>query len=131
MPTRIEFGIVCDDARREDSGKLIFIGVYANNIVVPSFPAVLVLCFVIGVHVDVTTETNAKIRVILNDKELYGGNGKMTASLPGRHLFPLKNVLVELEQSGMLRFEMSVEDGDWQTVCEMPVGTHPISASST
>ncbi len=33
--------IICDDLRREDNGKLIFIGVYINTIVVPVVPFTL------------------------------------------------------------------------------------------
>ncbi|MBM4311025.1 MAG: hypothetical protein FJ119_08785 [Deltaproteobacteria bacterium] len=33
--------IICDDLRRENNGKLIFVGVYLDAIVVPSVPCVL------------------------------------------------------------------------------------------
>ena len=33
------FSLVCDEIRREDNGKLIMIGVYVGEILVPTFPA--------------------------------------------------------------------------------------------
>lgn len=35
--------LICDDIRREDNGKLMFLGIYTPNIVVPQLPAALSL----------------------------------------------------------------------------------------
>jgi hypothetical protein len=43
-------GIVCDDIRREDNGKEIIIGVYSGSIVVPQFPATLLLSLWVGLE---------------------------------------------------------------------------------
>lgn len=39
--TRGAFSVFCDDVREETSGKLIHIGVYGQDVLVPSFPALL------------------------------------------------------------------------------------------
>lgn len=39
--TRGAFSVFCDDVREETSGKLIYIGVYGQDVFVPSFPALL------------------------------------------------------------------------------------------
>lgn len=39
-PPRCLFTLVCDDVRREDTGKLLFVGVYLPDILVPHVPFV-------------------------------------------------------------------------------------------
>ena len=41
LVAKANYCVVCDDLRTEQSGKLIIIGVYTEDVVVPRFPAVL------------------------------------------------------------------------------------------
>jgi len=61
--------IFCDDVRREDGGKLSFMGIYPGNLVVSSFPATISkICIIVTVHTpsEQTFET-VKINVFNGD----------------------------------------------------------------
>ena len=42
MPLNQKYILVCDDVRREDTGKQLIIGLYTPNVVVTQLPATLV-----------------------------------------------------------------------------------------
>lgn len=46
-PLTIKAAIMCDEIRREDNGKGLFIGVYLGDVVVKAFPAALRLTWVL------------------------------------------------------------------------------------
>jgi hypothetical protein len=51
VPVDIKSAIICDDIRREDNGKMLFIGVYVGEILVAEFPIALRLTWVLfGKH---------------------------------------------------------------------------------
>lgn len=65
IPVDIRQVLVCDDIRREDNGKVLFIGTYVGSIQVLQFPATLRLCFWLqGRRVDSSRHTfNARFRL--------------------------------------------------------------------
>ena len=69
---RFMFSIVCDDVRHEASGKLSYIGVYRDTILVPSFPAILPkLYFVLTVRTIAEKPFKAlTFKVLADDAEL-------------------------------------------------------------
>ena len=69
---RFMFSIVCDDVRHEASGKLSYIGVYRDTLLVPSFPAVLPkLYFVLTVRTMADKPFKAlTFKVLADDNEL-------------------------------------------------------------
>jgi len=44
MALTLRATLICDEIRREDNGKLLFVGVYTPNLVVRQLPATLPLC---------------------------------------------------------------------------------------
>jgi hypothetical protein len=129
---RVLFGIVCDDVRREDNGKLVLIGVYGGSILVPSFPATVVLSLVLAVDVsNAPVDVNAKFQVLLGDQKILGGTGQIRAIGNGRHLFQIKNLLIEAPQAGLLTFQLSQDGGAWETACEYPFNLQAKTAPST
>ena len=117
---KFNFGFICDDCRREDNGKLMFIGAYGSSIIMPELGAVVVTV-IISLNVSESTDVATRFQVQLNEKPLISGAGRMKASTPGDHFFPIRNVLLDLKETGDLVFRLSIEDGDWQTICKMPV----------
>jgi hypothetical protein len=41
----VEYAFFCDDVRREDNGKFIFVGVYTQQLSIATFPQLLNLSF--------------------------------------------------------------------------------------
>lgn len=69
IKARSAFSIFCDDIRREDTGKMLFIGVYDNALLAPELPATLPS---LKVYLTVTTPVTQpfqtlKIICYLND----------------------------------------------------------------
>ena len=42
-PVKLDYAILCDDIRKEDNGKMMLIGIYSGDILVPTFPSKLPL----------------------------------------------------------------------------------------
>lgn len=126
---RAQFGFVCDDVRRENNGKLIFIGAYASDIVVPELPAALILTLVLRVEME--GEEALEIQVKMGDRVLRKGNGKIRSG-PGGQWVPIQSlVLDKLSTEGRLDFEVRIGDDDWKTVCSLPLRLmQPPSAAS-
>jgi hypothetical protein len=59
--------LVCDDIRTEDNGKPMLIGVYSGDILVPDFPANLVLALFIGIRLPVG-ETAIEVKLSVGNR---------------------------------------------------------------
>ena len=122
---KLRFGVLCDEIRREDNGKLIFIGVYGSNILVPAFPAALILALAVGAEVAEPVELSTTFQVTLGETTLVSGRGRMKASVAGNHVFPIRDILLEVPHAGDLHFQLKLGDGDWLTVCVQPIAVKP------
>lgn len=128
--SRAAMAIFCDDVRSEASGKLIVIGMYGNDIVVPNFPALLP-----QLHVLVTVWTRASnpfkrvvLRLLADEKilieetledqalaALFKQGEESAAEDSKSRLKLLRNIgispfLAESEQ--VLRVRIETEDGE-------------------
>jgi len=124
-PFQIVFALVCDDVRREDTGKLIFIGVYGENITVPKTPANLLVSVVAFLEVRQDFKAQAEIRVRMDDKVLVQApihldyqKGKATTSFA--------NVPVEIEKPGDVTFELLIRGEEGARVLK----TIPVTSAS-
>jgi hypothetical protein len=119
---KIRFGIVCDEVRREDNGKLLLIGVYSSSIIVQQLPAVLVLSLVLGVDNDKPAEAAMEFRVLLNEIQLRRGKGVLNVRSAGQNLIAIQSIPLEkIESEGLLDFQLRLRDRDWETVCSLPL----------
>lgn len=123
---RYAYSIFCDDIRTEDSGKQIFIGVYHDSLVVPSFP-ILLPSFCIYTSAHTRFERPFKMiatRIILNERvviedELPESVLESRPEIPDSHLadatlrFTVKRVMrlqpFILEGPGVLRVRVGTE----------------------
>jgi hypothetical protein len=64
--------VLCDDVRKEEGNKLSYMGIYAANIVLPSFPYTLPkLCFVMSIAACAELELPKSLTFrVLKDEEL-------------------------------------------------------------
>ena len=122
---RVRYGIVCDDARREDNGKIILIGIYGSNIVLQKIPAVLPLCTAIFYDADASIELPFTFRVLLGKEQLNDGNGKFNFSPARNGISLIPNIPLSITNEGMLKFEIRFERGAWQTIAALPVVVRP------
>jgi hypothetical protein len=116
-------GIVCDEVRREDNGKLILIGVYPSNIVVAELPAVLVLWLVLKLEATEPVDATFEFRVSLNGQQLRTGKGRIPIRTQGPSWIVLPSILLDkITTEGRLAFEVRTPgEESWMTACWLPL----------
>jgi hypothetical protein len=119
----VKSGIVCDLIRKEDNGKLIFIGVYAASIVAQAFPATFVLSCVALLDASNTGDFPIEFETLMDGKSQGVGTGTIGVSRTGMSLLPFQNIVLNNTSPGTLMFRMRELNKNWQTVVEIPVGT--------
>lgn len=119
----IHYAMICDEIRREDNGKLIFIGVYGSSINMPNMPAPLTVWFAVPIEARVVDEIAMEFRVKYNGEEVYKSSGAIRANEIGAGIVSLPNVLIaNVEKPGELCLEMREEGSRWKKIRSMPVG---------
>lgn len=101
----LECVIVCDDVRKEITNKDIIIGVYAGEIGVSVFPAMLSVAFWIEISGDVIGEQDVSLRIMLGRTQLTELNlhlnieriGYLSVAIPPINFPVAKEELLSLE----------------------------------
>ena len=108
--------VVCDDIRREASGKDILIGTYAGNIVVAQYPFKIRLAFWVEYQADRAGEHVIKLRVTYSGKA--PGEVTINAQIPesGTVTLPLTGLEVNGDAAGELTIDHLSDEQDWQRV---------------
>jgi hypothetical protein len=114
MPITSKYTIVCDDVRREDNGKLILLGVYADKMIVAQFPITLpTLTFLCALQSNETVEqTPLKYRLenTASGEVIISGEAVL-AGLPGpghgTAIFRLTNLTIP--SPGKYQFILELE----------------------
>ena len=126
MPrVRFEAGIVCDDIRIENNGKLIAIGIYGVDIRLPEIPSGTTLSFlVVGTAIE-DGDIKIEFRAQVNDSpvlKIEAGAGVRG----GRLMIPVSNVPIVLNQEGRMVLEArNIGEKDWQNIGELVIGRAP------
>ncbi|MFO1113035.1 MAG: hypothetical protein U1E38_01205 [Rhodospirillales bacterium] len=128
MPLSLRYGIVCEDIRREDNGKLILIGVFARDIGISNFPASLVLALCVSMEVDEPGDFEIEFQFLFRDEISIQGKTSITINDPGLGMiviprFPIENITGE----GGISFRFRQAGSEWQTVASLPI----VSRAST
>ena len=115
--------IICDDVRREHTGKHIIIGVYPDNILVPEFPATVMLCIWAQFLPDEIGEKSIEIRITQNKKELARGGGKIVIrdvdqSITGA----ISGLVMTIDDKGPLEFQYREGATRWRAMKRLGVG---------
>ncbi|RTL63702.1 MAG: hypothetical protein EKK41_22925 [Hyphomicrobiales bacterium] len=122
----LKYGLLCDEVRREDNGKLFFIGAYGPSILVAAFPATLVLSLVLAVDVDGPCESTLEFIISLNGTEYRKGKGALLLGTKGRNMAIIGGIPLEgLGGPGALTFQVKIGEGSWQTALEIALDLKP------
>jgi hypothetical protein len=120
-PLEISFAIVCDDVRREDNGKLILIGVYGENIVLPQIPAPMVLCVVLFIETKEEFRTQGTFRARMEDQILAEAPINLDYK-KGKGIVSYSGIPVAIQKAGNLTFELEVQgEGKARILKTIPV----------
>jgi hypothetical protein len=107
--------LICDDVRREDNGKLILIGVYHEGIVVPGYPATVLMRVVCNGEVIEAGSYKVSYRIEDSDGGVLFrtdqiGSPEMNLS-PGRFLFAWEAMIV-LTKNTVIRVVDASDPGE-------------------
>jgi hypothetical protein len=120
----VRAGVVCDFVRREDNGKLIFIGVYSENIVPNKFPATLILTCVGIVYAPEPVRSDIEVRVLFDGESKQTVDGSIEVHKAGVLFLPIPNIrLKDLAGPGTLSFQIREREKHWQTMMDIEVGS--------
>ena len=122
-PKKIEYAIVCDDVRREDNGKLIIIGAYASDILIPSRSANLRLTILVAVRSETEHQSLVKIRVMQDSKQIYEMKEELKISVAAQDISSISIVGMPIpaEIGKTLDFQIRFDQGRFRSACKLNV----------
>ena len=118
--------LLCDDIRREASGKLLLVGTYSGDLLVATIPAVIPLCVLLLAPIARPGRARLEFRFMGGETMLAAGDFSADAAVedPGA-LLPLGPFPVPLQTNGPLHFEVRHEAGEWARLGTWRVGLAP------
>jgi hypothetical protein len=121
-PIAVRFGIVCDQVRREDNGKLLIIGAYGHSIDVSALPVNLMLTLVIGTwSKKPVTDYPIEVRASFSGEPIHSGSGTIALKEAGSDLLILPNIFVSASRAGELEFKAKLGADRWKVITTIPV----------
>jgi hypothetical protein len=116
--------VVCDDIRREMSGKEILVGVYGSDIAVAGFPTQLALSYWVQVYSPEAVLSPATIDFRLmggEDAQFFAVSVQVMIPRPGLGAISLPAIPFSLQIPTRLILQMRQRDGDWEKAGEFGV----------
>ena len=113
---KFHHAILCDDVRKEDSGKLIFIGVYGPTLKVNKLPATLPLRAIIPVSAKDAFEVSFEFRVKLGRKKIFAANVTARTDYQGDSFIIIPQFILELDHPDVLNISVRLNEGKWQAI---------------
>jgi hypothetical protein len=112
MAIAYKYTIMCDEMRREDNGKFLLIGVYADAILSGSFPFTLPgLTFLMKLESDRPGSWSVRIRLESLDsgEKLLEALGAITFQRPGSGFNPIRTPPIQFKAPGAYHLVIEVE----------------------
>ena len=121
--------ILCDEVRKEDTGKLLFIGVYTSDILVKHFPTPAVnLAFWLHLGPLGKNKINMALRIYEQSHpklHIYSGNGTISIQDRDRDVFvTLPISIANIPGPTTLLFDIKIDNSRWKKVYGIKV-EHP------
>lgn len=118
---RIDSLLLCDDIRKEDNGKAIIIGVYTGDIVVPKFPAALMLSIWLQGHAEEDAESFSLRPELVTESGSdpktsdtpFSGTGKIKVSAGDEFIIVTEKVVAQVLEPGHISMWMKFGDKEW------------------
>jgi hypothetical protein len=124
----VKFAFLCDDVRREDNGKFIFIGVYGENIVTQQLPNTMALSLVLWVEAREKLSGLASFRISLNGQQINAGSGAVVFE-EGKTVSAFQGTIIAITHTGELKIEFRFGGEEWETILTTPVLYRPVSVN--
>lgn len=121
---KIETAFLCDDFRKEDNGKLLFIGVYGGDIALSQAPVAghpLALQLSLVFSGEFSGVEKIEIEISLNDRTILKGTLSINA-LPSSYSFvPVPLAPLVIPEIGWLRIKTKLQSGKWKLLREIEI----------
>ena len=118
---RIDYGIVCDDIRQENNGKLFIIGVYSGDILLRDFPNTLNLAMLLHgqATADCSIAIEVRYRAEFAEEEPYEvkAQGEMqinNTEITNEFYAPLPRVPIQCRGPGKLLIAYRIDGKRWK-----------------
>ena len=108
--------VICDDVRREVTGKDILIGVYNGDIVVPSFPASIRIVLWVQFEPRRAGTFHVEIRIVFPNSSHVGASFDMEIreeNSPGSVAMALP---IHADREGRFAVQARVNDQEWENI---------------
>ena len=122
--------ILCDDVRKEDTGKYILIGVYSFSILLSQIPGQIMLRLFGELIPKSTGELELEFQFCLNDEPKSGVELKLNVTGTDPDLFATPPVPISIDQPGKLVLRCREGRGEWVALIEKDVSVIPRSTTS-
>jgi hypothetical protein len=114
--------VVCDLVRREDNGKEILIGVYPAGVLVPQFPAQVVLTYWIHFKGIGAGNLSVEFQLVSADEAKFAElRANLNLKKPGYASMAIGPFAVNLQIPTSLRLQMKQGEQDWETIEEVAI----------
>lgn len=122
---RIQSAVICEDVRKEQSGKTILLGVYAGDMVFVTnssgpFPTQKILW--VQAECLSNESTMAEFQISYNDKELMTVKQESPSGKKGRvFAFPITRIGMSVEAPASLDVKFREPGGRWKKILRQPI----------
>ena len=113
MPMKHLYTLMCDDVRKEDTGKLIFIGVYTPDIGVPQIPFTFPrLTFFVALESDRPEDHTFRMKLshLETGKVVAQGDGGIQMRRPGKTTMIIPFPGIQFEAVGIYSLSVDLND---------------------
>lgn len=123
---KLKYCLVCDHIRVEKSNKLILIGIYAGEIIVEKFPALLAISFHCAFSVENEVEINIEFEVHFpGDGSPAKADALINVKKDTKHVnINLPSVPLKIDESGEIYLKYRTTGNRWKKIlsCDVRVG---------
>jgi hypothetical protein len=128
MSLTVQSAFICDDVRQEINGKLLFIGVYNDEIQIPSFPASLRLTLVLVLTNDEAKTYDMELETTLGGQQILGVEGQIESIKTGKAFAPLQLPPLQFDKEGEFRVKFREKKKRWQDTLTVSIIQRSINA---
>ena len=122
---KVEFALICDDVRREDSGKLMVIGLYAANMSFKTFPANTKFAILLGINSPTTDTFTFVVKLAKDGSTVLEGSGDVSFERPGLGLLPVGKINVQFMEPTEIEVKVKLGNGRFQSVRKLAIDGPP------
>jgi hypothetical protein len=113
---KVTSALICDDIRREITGKDILIGVYAGDIIVPQVPFSIPLTLWFELSPEKTGPHKVSVRLSYAGEEVFKLEAGIDVQSVGPAALPLPSFQLASDKLGELVVEFSADEKTWAEV---------------